>query len=86
VGSITGFDGQVTSIGAQTKLVAFVTDTGGRTIVASADSVAVRLWDPATAARLSILGRRSSVYCVAGAGALLAIGDEEGISVIELNQ
>ena len=86
LGSITGFDGQVTSIGAQTKLVAFVTDTGGRTIVASADSVAVRLWDPATAARLSILGRRSSVYCVAGAGALLAIGDEEGISVIELNQ
>ena len=86
VGSITSFDGQESSVGAQNKLVAFVTDTGGRTIVASADSVAVRLWDPATAARLSILSRRSPVYCVAGAGALLAIGDEEGISVIELNQ
>ncbi len=86
VGSITGFDGKVSSVGAHTKLVAFVTDTGGRTIVAFADSVAVRLWDPATGARLSILGRRSSVYCVAGAGALLAIGDEEGISVIELSQ
>jgi WD40 repeat protein len=87
VGSIAGLDGKDEGpANARTELVAFVTTTGGRAIVASADAVAVRLWDPATAARLSVLDRRSSVYCVAGAGALLAIGDEEGISVIELNQ
>jgi WD40 repeat protein len=86
VGIITSLDGSEHPVGARTKLVAFVADTGGRTIVASADAVAVRLWDPATAARLSILARRSSVYCVAGAGTMLAIGDEDGISVIEFNQ
>jgi WD40 repeat protein len=86
VGIITTLAGSEHPVGARTKLVAFVTDTGGRTIVASADTVAVRLWDLATAARLSILARRSSVYCVAGAGTMLAIGDEDGISVIEFNQ
>jgi WD40 repeat protein len=84
--SITSLDGQVHDLANANTRVAFVTDTGGRTVIATAGAMTVRLWDPATAARLSTLGRRSPVYCVAGAGALLAIGDEEGISVIELNQ
>ena len=85
-GSITSFDGQVHDLADANTRVAFVTDTGGRTVMATAGAMAVRLWDLTTAAHLSTLGRRSSVYCVAGAGPLLAIGDEEGISVIELNQ
>jgi WD40 repeat protein len=76
---LTGHDGGVVG-------VAFSTSADGRVLVASAGDMTVRLWDPANAACLSILRRRSFVQSVAGIGTLLAIGDGEGISIIELNR
>lgn len=44
----------------------------------------VRLWDPAAGENLMTLRRRSTVRALTAAGPLLAIGDDEGLSVIEL--
>ena len=75
---LTGHTGPVTS-------VAFGTDPGGALLASGSDDRTVRLWDPLTAACVSMLCRRSAVHAVALAGAMLAIGDDEGVSVLELN-
>lgn len=67
--------------------VAFGTGPGGRLLLASASSdQTVRLWEPATGFCIAIIHRRSSVHSVAIAGAALAIGHDEGVSVIELDR
>jgi WD40 repeat protein len=66
--------------------VAFAVGPGDRGLLASgSDDRTVRLWDLATGATLAVLRRRSSVYALAAAGAVLAIGDAEGLAVIELS-
>ncbi len=74
---LTGHTGFVES-------VAFGTGPDGRLLLASASGDrTVRLWDLATRACIATLQRRSSVRSIAAAGLALAIGDDEGISVIE---
>jgi WD40 repeat protein len=75
---LTGHTGRVNS-------VAFAVDPGGRTLLASgSDDHTVRLWDVATGSAVAVLHRRSSIYSVAASGTMLAIGDAEGVYVIEL--
>jgi WD40 repeat protein len=76
---LTGHTDWVTSL-------AFTAGAGGRVLLASGSyDCTVRMWDLATAACVSTLRRRSVVNSVAVAGALLAIGDTEGVSVVDLN-
>ncbi len=78
VGSpLTGHTGRVAS-------VAFGTGPGGRLLLAtgSHDRTA-RIWDADRQTTVFVARRRSSVLAVALAGLLLAIGDDEGVSVIE---
>ena len=66
--------------------MAFGADAGGRPLLASGtDDRTVRLWDPSIAACVSGLRRRSAAHALAFAGAMLAIGDDEGVFIIELN-
>jgi WD40 repeat protein len=61
-------------------------NTDGRLLLASgSDDKTVRLWEPATGFCIATIHRRSGVHSVAMAGVLLAIGDHEGVSVIELD-
>ena len=78
-GQLTGHHGEVSS-------VAFGTGPGGRLLLASGSRDAtVRLWDITARSCIATLHRRSTVNSVASAGTLLAIGDDEGISVIEVD-
>ena len=80
VGELTGHTNDVNS-------VAFGTWPDGGLLVASgSDDCTVRVWDPITGACTATLQRRSSVNSVAAAGIALAICDNEGVSVIELNR
>ena len=80
VDELTGHTNDVNS-------VAFGTGPDGRLLVASgSDDCTVRVWDPITGACTATLQRRSSVNSVAAAGIALAICDDEGVSVIELNR
>ena len=45
----------------------------------------VRVWNPITGLTIAVLHRRSSIRSIANAGTMLAIGDGEGVSVIELS-
>jgi WD40 repeat protein len=75
---LTGHTGRVNS-------VAFATDPNGRALLASgSDDHTMRLWDVATGSAVAVLRRRSSIYSVAATGTMLAIGDAEGVYVIEL--
>ena len=65
--------------------MAFGTRPDGRLLLATASERTVRLWDPVTGACTATLQRRTRISSVAAAGMTLAIGDQEGISVIELN-
>jgi WD40 repeat protein len=74
---LTGHTGPVNS-------VALGTTPDGRLLLAtgSTDRTA-RLWDPGRQVSLLVIQRRSGVHAIAASGPLLAIGDDEGVSVIE---
>jgi WD40 repeat protein len=75
---LTGHTGRIQS-------VTFTISPDGRELLVSgSDDQTVRLWDIAKGSIVAVLRRRSSVYSVAAKGAILAIGDAEGVSVIEL--
>jgi len=63
--------------------VAFGTTPDGRLLLASCGDETIRLWDVASKRCIATLRRRSRVWSVATFGPLLAIGDEEGVCVIE---
>ena len=68
------------------RSVAFGTGAGGQPLLASADTDGtVRLWDPATGALVAALRRRPPAHSVAFAGEAVVIGDDEGITLIELD-
>jgi WD40 repeat protein len=65
--------------------VAFGTGAGGRPLLASgADDRTVRVWDPDTGAQLLIIRRRTPATALASDGSRFAVGDEEGLSVIDI--
>ena len=75
---LTGHTGMVTS-------VAFATTQGGQLLLASASvDKTVRWWDIGGEKCVLTLRRRSGVRSIAVSGPLLAVGDDEGVSVIEL--
>ena len=67
--------------------VAFGVGPDGRLLLASGSGDnTVRLWDVATRSCIAALQRRSGIHSVASAGVALAIGDDEGVSVIEFDR
>ncbi len=76
---LTGHAGSVRS-------VAFGAGPDGLLLASGSDDRTVRLWNLATGACTATLQRRSGIHSVTAAGIALAIGDDEGISVIELDR
>jgi WD40 repeat protein len=66
--------------------VAFGVGGSGRPLLATAsEDRTVRLWDLNTGAPVATLHRRPPAQCVALAGDALAIGDDEGIALVEID-
>ncbi|MEU9397668.1 AAA family ATPase [Streptomyces sp. NPDC048324] len=77
--SLDGHEGTVTSTAfIETPKDALLVATGSR-------DHTVRLWNPTTGQCLKVLRRRSEVLSLGGTSQMLAIGDDEGVSVIELS-
>lgn len=75
---LVGHAGRVTSI-------AFGTQADGIPLLVSAgDDCTVRIWDPNTGLPATTIHRRTSVNSVALDGSCLAIGDDEGVVVVEV--
>jgi WD40 repeat protein len=70
--------------GGWVAAVAFPAGRGGRTLLASGGDTTIQVWDAAAGARVQTLRRRAAVSCLAACGPLLAIGEYEGVSVVEL--
>ncbi|MPZ79681.1 MAG: hypothetical protein GEV28_04485 [Actinophytocola sp.] len=65
--------------------VAFGVGAGGRGLLSPAAATkTVRLWDPATGARVATLLRRTEPRALAMQGAQLAICDYDGVTVVEI--
>ena len=74
---LTGHEGGVDS-------VAFVTGAGGQLLLASAGrDRTVRLWDPLAGVQLMLIRRRVPVAALTSDESILAIGDSEGLTVID---
>jgi WD40 repeat protein len=74
---LTGHTAPVTS-------VAFGTTAGGRLLlVTGSDHHTIREWDPVSGTALGVFLRRAGVISLAVCGPMLAVGDWEGVSVIE---
>jgi WD40 repeat protein len=61
-------------------------ENGRLLLVSGGGDHTVRLWDPVTRACHAVLQRRSIVKSITAAGCMLGITDEEGVSVIELDE
>ncbi|HEV2370943.1 MAG TPA: WD40 repeat domain-containing protein [Streptosporangiaceae bacterium] len=64
--------------------VTFAAGPGGAAVLASGGDTTVRLWDVAAGVCVKTLRRRSTVSCLAASGPSLAIGGDEGLSVVAL--
>ena len=75
---LTGHKGRV--------LVAFGTGPGGRPLLVTGSHFdrSVRLWEPDRGEHLTTIRRRSGPSTIATSGSRLAIGDAEGLSVIDI--
>jgi WD40 repeat protein len=82
---LTGADmGELLSKGNELlKSVAFGTTADGHLLLTSAGDRTIQMWDPATRSCIMTVHRRSDANSVAMFGRLLAIGDDEGVCVLE---
>ena len=76
-GPLAGHTGWVRS-------VTFAVTSAGRPLLASGGGdKTIRIWDALAGTPVAEFHRRSTVRCLAATGPLLAIGDDEGLTVIE---
>jgi WD40 repeat protein len=77
---LTGHDGWVAAL-------AFTATPGGRLLLASGggDHTA-RIWDPYGGACLTLLRRTTAVRTIAASGLTLAFGDDNGVTVVDLDE
>ncbi|MFF3113441.1 hypothetical protein ACFVSN_30120 [Kitasatospora sp. NPDC057904] len=54
-------------------------------LASGGEGLTIRFWDPIALRPLAVLRRRSPVRSLAALGTLLAVGDDEGVSVLELD-
>ncbi|MDQ0765364.1 WD40 repeat domain-containing protein [Streptomyces canus] len=70
----------------QVHALAFGALPDGTPFLASGgEDLTIRFWDPVAPRPLAVLHRRSPIRCLAALGTLLAVGDDEGVSVLELD-
>jgi WD40 repeat protein len=75
-----------TATAAATATTATTAAAGRLLLVSGSGDHTVRLWDPVSGACLARLPRGSAVRCVAASGLTLAVGDDNGITLIELDE
>jgi len=77
---LTGHGGWVTSVAVG------ATSEGALLVISGAGDKTVRVWEPVTGASMLTLRRTSIVRSLAAAGLTVAVGDDEGVCVIELDE